>query len=287
MKRLLLLLFTVLLSFNIAIGEELVTGKTKSKFEPGDKILLQYNFSKCPVGEIPEGFEKITGAGECVKYDNHIWVAPSTKNDFRLYKKLDLGQGEFSIEFDILAYQDISGPHGPSFTLRLLESRGDTWDKTKLPYDPKFYWHYKNFVARLESVGDILKLKGVRNKEKVHIALQARRGQLRIFVNGKRAVSVPFDKLTPNEHISGFEFKIFPGTIAYGGLLSNIKVVKYTKKETKPTPEKLGIKVEKIKGGMKLTVPSRIFFEFNKFILKPEAKEALSVVADIIREKSL
>jgi len=113
MKRLLLLLFTVLLSFNIAIAGELVTGKTEYKFEPGDKILLQYNFSKCPAGEIPEGFEKITGVGECVKYDNHIWVAPSTDRDFRLYKRLNLGRDEFSIEFDMLEYQDISAGVGP------------------------------------------------------------------------------------------------------------------------------------------------------------------------------
>ena len=283
MKRLLLLVFTVLLGSNMAIAGELVTGKTIYKFEPGDKILLQYNFSKCPVGEIPEGFEKITGAGECVKYDNHIWVAPSTDNDFRLYKRLDLGRGDFSIEFDMLEYQDISGAIGPKVILRLLESRGDAWDKAKLPYDIEFRWFYNILSVNLEGIGEVLKLKGV-HKKKTHIAVQARRGQLRIYVNGKRAVSVPFNKLTPNEHISGFEFMFVGDTNAYGVLLSNIKVAKYTKKEAKPTPEKLGIKVEKIQGGMKLTVPSRVFFEFNSFILKPEAKEALSVVADIIRE---
>ena len=44
-------------------------------------------------------FDRISGAGECVKYNNAIWVAPSTDNDFRLYKKLDMGSDEFSIEF--------------------------------------------------------------------------------------------------------------------------------------------------------------------------------------------
>ncbi|HHD77397.1 MAG TPA: OmpA family protein, partial [Campylobacteraceae bacterium] len=47
---------------------------------------------------------------------------------------------------------------------------------------------------------------------------------------------------------------------------------------------KLGISVNKNKEGMKLTVPEKVLFDFNKFILKPEAKIALSVVADIIRE---
>ena len=71
---------------------------------------------------------------------------------------------------------------------------------------------------------------------------------------------------------------------AYDTLISSIKVTKYTEGEPKPTPEKLGIGMKKTKEGMKLTIPEKILFDFNRFILKPEAKEALSVIGDIIRE---
>jgi outer membrane protein OmpA-like peptidoglycan-associated protein len=36
---------------------------------------------------------------------------------------------------------------------------------------------------------------------------------------------------------------------------------------------------------MKLTVPERVLFDFNQFLLKPEAREALAVIADLVREK--
>ncbi|MBC7195681.1 MAG: OmpA family protein [Deferribacterales bacterium] len=278
------LIFILLLVFNIAFAGQLITGKTKNdKFEPGDKVLLQYSFSQCPVGEIPDGFDKITGAVECLKYENLIWIAPSTDNDLRLYKKIDLGCDDFSIEFDLLEYQDISGAVGPKFILRLLESRGPDWDKAKIPYDIEIPGFYNSIAVRLEGIGEITKVKGA-HKKKVHFAIQARRGQFRIYVDGRRAVSVPFDKLTPNEHVSGFELMFVEDTNAYGMLLTNLKVAKYTKKEAKPSPEKLGIKVENIKEGMKLTVPERVLFDFNKFTLKPEAREALDVIAGVIRE---
>ncbi|HHF52778.1 MAG TPA: OmpA family protein [candidate division WOR-3 bacterium] len=277
---LLAFILTLFLAFNMAFAEELVTGKTKYKFEPGDKVLLQYSFSQCPVGEIPAGFDKITGAVECVKYEDHIWVAPSTDNDLRLYKKIDLGRDDFSIEFDSLEYQDV-GDY-PQLILRLLESRGSDWDKAKLPYDVVIGGR-KTISVRLEGIGEVTRVKGA-HKKRIHFAIQARRGQFRIYVDGKRAVSVPFDKLAPNEHVSGFELMFVGDTNAYGILLTNLKVAKYTKKEAKPSPEKLGIKVEKNKEGMKLTVPERVLFNFNKFTLKPEAREALDVIAGVIRE---
>lgn len=286
MKAVVSLVSALLLICNTALAEGLVTGKTKYSFKPGDKILIHYDFKQCPVGEMPSGFDKITGAGECVKYNDHIWIAPSTDNDYRLYKKIDLGRDDFSIEFDLLEYQDIGGAIGPKFILRLLESRGPAWDKARLPYDVSFNGYYNRWGVGLEGIGRVAELQNI-HKEKIHVAVQARRGQFRVYVDGKRLVSVPFDKLTPNEHVSGFELMFVEDTNAYGALLSNIKVGKYTKKEAKPTPEKLGIKVQKTKEGMKLTVPERVLFDFNKFTLKPEAKEALGVVADIIRENQI
>lgn len=284
MRKVLYLVGMVFLVFSTAFAGGLVTGKTKYKFKPGDKVLLQYDFRQCPVGEMPQGFDKITGAGECVKYDDHIWVAPSTDNDYRLYKKLDLGRDDFSIEFDLIIYKK-EGIDTPTFVLRLLESRGQAWDTAKAPYDVEF--HYPDVLeVVLEGIGKVARVPNLL-KKKVHVAIQVRRNQFRIYINGKRKVAVPFNKLTPNEHISGFECMFVGETNAYDILLSNLKVAKYTKEEAKPTPEKLGIKVEKTKEGMRLTVPERVLFDFNKFILKPEAKEALGVVADIIRENPI
>lgn len=282
MKALLTFICTFLLVCNTVFAQGLVTGKTKYKFEPGDKVLLQYDFRQCPVGEMPKVFDKITGAGECVKYNDHIWLAPSLRctegHEAAVYKKLDIGKSEFSLEYDVIPLKN-----NAHLKLRLLKKQGEKWDQARFLYDLNFNgigWD-KSCEVRLENAGKIANIKNC-GKKKTHIAIQIRRRQYRVYVNGKRAVMKPF-----NGEVSGFEIRFPADTGEYAVLVSNIKVAKYTKKEAKPTPEKLGIKVEKTKEGMKLTVPERVLFDFNKFTLKPEAKEALGVVADIIRENPI
>ena len=280
MKRSLLVILLFFLCPSLALAQGLITGSEKRSFVPPDKVLFEEDFSKCPVGEPPTGFDKVSGAGECVKFGNKIWIAPATDGDYRLYKKLDLGTDEFAIEFDYLAYQE---PGGADFMFRFLESRGTAWDKAKPPYDLKIYDEYGGYTFWLEGVGKIGRLEKYHRK-KVHVAIQVRRKQLRVFADGKRLTMVPFN-LTPGEHISGFEFMFYEDTNKYGALLTNIRVGKYTSAEEKPQPEKLGIKVEDTAEGTKLTIPERVLFDFNKFFLKPESKEALHVVAQILKEQ--
>lgn len=269
----------LLIVSNFIVAEELITGSSQKNYVPPDKIIFKEDFSKCPVGEPPPGFDKFSGAGECVRYKNEIWVAPSTDGDYRLYKKVDLGSDEFAIEFDFLSYQD----QGVSdLIFRFLKSKGEPWDKAKAPYDTEIYDAYKSYIFRLEGVGKIGEIKNA-HKKKVHVALQVRRKQLRIYANGKRLTAVPF-KLPPNERISGFEFMFVRDTNKYGAFISNIKVGKYSNSEALPTPEKLGISIEKNGTNTKLTIPERLLFDFNKFFLKPESKEALHLIARILKE---
>ncbi len=261
-------------------GGSLVTGKTKrSKFEAGDKVLFATDFRDCPVGEFPEGFEKFEKAIECVRYDDHIWIAPSTGNGMRLWKRLEIGGNDFSIEYDLLVNPEGKKGIYPKVRFRPL-TKGESereWDKEEYfggeEYDVVFYGD------RLEvgKIGRILNVPSPREK-RLHIAIQVRRHQYRVFVDGTRLVSIPFDK-----KVHGFEFQMWE-TPAYGALVSNIRVAEYSEEEARPTPEKLGIGVKKTQEGMKLTMPERVLFDFNRFILKPEAKEALAVVGDIIRE---
>ncbi len=281
MKRLLLIFWVISMLPSIVWAQGLVTGESKT-FVPGDKILFEEDFSRCPVGDPPMGFDKVTGAGECVKYGDQIWIAPATDGDYRLYKKLDLGTDEFSIEFDFLGYQDSGGAIGADFLFRLLESKGKAWDQARLPYDLQIHDTYHGYSFWLEGVGGIGRLEKF-NKKKVHVAIQVRRHQLRVYANGKRLTVVPFN-VTSGEHVSGFELMFYDDTNKYGALITNIRVAKYTSAEERPQPEKLGIKVEKTSDGTKLTIPERVLFDFNKFFLKPEAREALHLVAQILKE---
>ncbi|WP_457596907.1 OmpA family protein [Hydrogenimonas sp.] len=260
----------------------LVTGSAKMKFEPGDKVLYETDFKECPVGEFPEGFDKFEKAVECVKYDDHIWIAPATKNGMRLWKKLEIGKKPFSFEYDLLVNPEAKKGIYPKLRLRLLTRgrREKEWNEEEYfgdqPYDVKFYGDR----IEVPKVGRVMEIRDNRRK-RLHMAIQVRRHQFRLFVDGKRLLSIPFQA---ENGVHGFEFALWESP-AYGILVSNIRIAEYTKKEAKPTPEKLGIGVEKTAEGYKVTVPEKVLFDFGKFILKPEAKEALAAAGDVVRQK--
>ena len=278
MRRLLskALLSVVIFMLPVLGVSGLVTGASKIKFVPGDKVLFATDFKQCPIGEVPEGFDKIDGVGECVRYNDRIWYAPSSDVKTRLSKKLDLGAGDFSIEFTALRN------HGErKLVLELYKESPKGWDRERLhrsvTYSTKFC------EIEMEKMGVLKRERGC-DERALHFALQVRRCQLRLYLNGKRLAATAWS-MKKGEKVSGFSlyFDGFDGK-PYGVLVTDVKAAKYTRKEAKPTPEKLGIDVTKTREGMKLTVPERVLFDFNKFILKPEAKETLSVVGDFIRE---
>ncbi len=277
MKKLVL---SVLIGVSCLMAGGLVTGAQKMKFVPGDQVVYEEDFSKCPVGEFPEGFDKFWGAGECVKYNNHIWFAPSTDGDFKIRKKINFGKGEFSIEFDYLIYQDVG--YAKLVIPIFMSDDPHKWDKEILASIEVGGDKGGCEIRYYPELGVVERYKGCFRK-KHHLALQVRRGQFRIFKDGRRLVSIPL-KLKENYKITGFGLEWVEDTNAYGLLVTNIRVARYSKPETKPTPEKLGIGVKKTKEGYKLTMPEKVLFDFNQFILKPAAKEALSSVSAFIVE---
>ena len=254
----------------------LVTGASRG-YQPGDKVLWATDFRNCPVGEMPEGFDRFRGTPECVKYNDHIWVSASTPAELELYKKIDLGREDFSIEFTVIIYA--SGDH---FKLNLFKKGPKTkgWDKEVAGRTLDVQMKYCEI--NVGGIGRVAIRRGCRKKP-FHFAIQVRRGQYRLYLNGKRLTAAPWP-LKKDENVSGFSFfrNDFDAK-PYDVLISDIKVTKYTKQEAKPTPEQLGIRVEKTAEGSKLTVPEKVLFDFNKFTLKPEARKALDAVARYIR----
>ncbi len=272
-KRLLVSMLALL--FSLSAGG-LVTGTSRG-YQTGDKVLWAIDFRNCPVGEIPEGFDKIEGVVECVNYNDHIWVAPSNTDGFRVVRKEEVGTDDFSIDFTVVPYKyrDVN------FFFDLyqedpIKPRVKAWKTLEMYFEPM------GCHISLSGVGGLRDSKACHNKP-FHIAIQARRHQLRIYRNGERIASIPFKIDKP---IIGFawgrrRFSLSPKP--YDTLLSDIKIAKYTKQEAKPTPEQLGIRVQKTAEGSRLTVPEKVLFDFNKFVLKPEARKALDAVARYIR----
>ncbi len=274
MKTFMGIVAALFLLVSAALAGGLVTGGSRYKFEPGDKILIDNDFRKCPVGEPPQGFDEVVGAPECVKFDNRIWIAPSNAGDLKLYKKVDLGNGDFAIEFSIVLHK----ARYCWAVLELYQTSPKGWHAVKIKRTLVFNAYGE---IHLEGVGKIAEFPHCQEKP-YHLAVQVRRGQFRVFLNGRRLTSVPFG-LKEGERVSGFALMRVRGSYPYEVLFSGLKVTRYTRKEAKPTPEQLGISVEKTSTGLKLTVPERVLFDFNRFTLKPEAKKALEVVADLIR----
>ena len=263
------LLISFLLNINIGFPQGLITS-AKRQFIPGNKVIYENTFKTCPVGELPEGFDKINGAGECVRYKNKIWFAASV-NSASLIKKADLGDDEFSVEFDLMFLKgNCSG-----VTLRFYS--GKQPGKNRLHYDVRIGpgCSGEAVYAGMEPVGRVYKSSFKSLNRKIHITIQVRRKQIRFYLNKKRLTMMPF-----KGNVTSVGFFV---SGKYKELISDIKLAKYSQKEIKPSPEKLGISVRNIQGGLKLTIPERILFDFNKFTLKPEAKQALEAVASIIK----
>lgn len=282
MKKVFYIVFVLCFVADIGFAQGLLTGSEKTNFVSGDKIIYKNDFHTCPVGEMPQKMYKFLGSVECVRYKNRIWLAPSTRctedHESAVYKKLNIGSSEFSIEFDIVALKT----HARAM-LRILRKKGDRWNNDRFPFDVYFNginWD-KSCNIRLEHAGDIARIKPCPEK-KVHLALQLRRGQFRVYVDGKRVIMKPFEM----GDVSGFEIRFPADTDRYGVLVSSIKVAEYSNKEAKPKPEELGISVKETKSVITLKIPERVLFDFNKFTLKPKAKRALSTVAYFIKEHS-
>jgi len=251
-------------------SQELITGAER-KFVPGDKVVFQEDFSGCPVGELPASFDKLDGMGECVRFGDSIYFA-SIKDHARLIKSLDLGEDEFSIEYDLFFLKgecaesevllwDGDKPGEGATLVRFTVGPGCTGDAV---------------YSTLEGVGRVFKSDYKSLKKLIHVALQVRRKQLRIYINGKRVAMKPF-----KGHVKSVGWVLHG---EYSELLTNIRIGKYSSPEEKPKPELLGIKVQKTESGTTLTVPEKVLFDFNEFFLNPEAKKALHVVAEILRE---
>lgn len=264
MKKLFIFIFFMVNIF----AATLVTGE-KKPFIPGDKILFFEDFNRCPVGEIPESFDKIDGIGECVKLNNNIWFT-SSRDHVSLIKNIDLSNKEFSIEYDIYFLKG----NCRGIDLSFFKQKDAKEHKWSIGIGPGCSG--EAVYIGMEKFGRIYKSKYKSLNRKLHIAIQVRRGLLRIYFDNKRLTNIPF-----KEKIKSIKITI-PGE--YHELIDNIKIATYSKKEEAPKPEKLGIEVKKIENGLLLRVPAKILFDFNKFVLKPKSKEALESIAYVINQ---
>ncbi|WP_295421866.1 OmpA family protein [Sulfurovum sp.] len=266
----------ILLLVSSLVASDLITGQS-IKFQRGDKVLYQNDYGKCPVGELPSDFGKIVGGFECVKFDNHMFVAKTAGDHSYLIKNIKL-EGDFAIEFDALIHSE------DNFFVKLVHKDKNEYKELQTkPYSIHVGPYSSFYQIDVDGYG-ILKKGHFKKNQIFHIAMQVRRGLFRVYLNGKRLLSVPFNN---KGSIDGVKFHYWRSGKAYGVLFSNVVISSYSKKEEVPKPESFGINVKEDSTSFNLSIPEKVLFDFNKFFLKAEAKKALDSVAYFINHNSV
>ncbi len=181
-------------------------------FKPGNILLFSEDFSTCK--EVPSGFKILKGKVECVEFGGRRWMVNVTPES-RVSKALDL-KGDFAIEFDVYT----PGMQWEELYLRLGRTgKGETLVLRNMLARP-------GFDIRFPEWGDAV---GSTTAKTVHrIAIQQRKGSLRVFVDGKRIVTTEVDPVLALKNRDGFVI-IQKGDMEKGEyfLVSNFKVTRY------------------------------------------------------------
>lgn len=217
----------------IAYGQ-IIGGAEQAKFEPGDVTLFADDFSSVPIGEPSPNFKLMQGNYEIAQFQGKKWLRPLAR-EVELVKPLQFPD-EFSLE---IAFHHLG--NGASCHIYLLPAEGVArWGSygTRRFADLEFSRHFEETVRvslRLSVPKASLDLHEVVSREfkfgqTHHVAIQVRRQQIRLFVDGQRIAVAPFN---PEEPIAGLGFRwgVNPDKPL---LLTDLRVAAYSKRELAP-----------------------------------------------------
>ncbi len=274
----------------LLVGAVLIRGAQKLPFTAGDQTILEDDFSRCPVGEIPEGWEILSGAVECARMESQIWVLP-LQHVTRLQRILDFPE-EWSLELQVYGW----GPQGPFLDVQLYEVRdgrveGDYRTGVLLRADQgsKKILLWASVWEKGKPRNEFIRERRIAPTEQAFwLQIQYRRKQFRVFVDGKLISRVPASLPTGRMalqlrfgHTSAGPTPLSEAAMLLGG----IRLAGYSAPETPPEPEsvllqKLG--AQEVEGGWKVVLQETVLFDVGKWDLKPEARETLDRLAQLI-----
>lgn len=222
----------------IAYGQ-IIGGAEQAKFEPGDVTLFGDDFSSVPIGEPSPNFKLMKGSYEIAQFQGKKWLRPLDKS-LGLTKPLRLPD-EFSLEFTFYAFKE----GAPWVNVYLHSAKGlAEWseDSERFVQVQVGREHDDTYVALWMSekptgypknvVRQILK-----SDQPHQVALQVRRGQLRLFVDGQRVATVPFRPESSIEGLGFYWYHTYGTEKPYRDspvLLTNFRIATYSKRELAP-----------------------------------------------------
>ena len=218
-----------------SLAGQIVGGAEGAKFEPGDVTLFAEDFSSIPLGDLSPKFKLLSGSYEVAQFKGRRWIRPLDKG-LRLIKVLKFPE-EFSVEFAFYAFE----AGGPYMQFTLLSSEGVREGGKKgfllLKLGREFRHDYLELRAsdKPREYFPRAITKQVLPPDALHrVALQVRRGQLRLFVDGKRAALIPFRPEGPIEGMGFYWSHSFETKTPYRDspvLLTDLRVARYSRRE--------------------------------------------------------
>lgn len=276
--------------------EQLVGGAERYIFEPGDKVIYQNDFANCPVGEIVPEIKPIRNSYECARFKDRIWIRP-LEHSTHLVMSLDFPK-EFSFEFDCYSFPKAGNPRVHVFLYRksrverVLQGDFGLRAVVAVCSEDEFRGGIESDPKR--DVEEEYRRK-IEPGQIHHIAIQLRRNQLRIYVDGQRVAQEPYQANEPFGAVlmtfwRTYEFeKPFAEVPA---LITNLRLAGYSQPELPPGAETDLIKqlgAVQTEEGLKITLQEAVLFDFGKWELKPGASDVLDKVAQLalLRRKPL
>jgi outer membrane protein OmpA-like peptidoglycan-associated protein len=127
-------------------------------------------------------------------------------------------------------------------------------------------------------------------KGRIHrIAIQARRSQIRFYVDGNMVGHAPFNPDAPLGSLSFYFGRHAGSPTPYAdapALVGDIRLAVYSRGEAVPQAEKDLIRdlgAVQTPAGLKVTLSEAILFDFGKWTLKPDADQTLERLAQLAR----
>ncbi len=260
-------------------------------FTPGDRVLYRTELAKCPVGEMLPDWRAVKGDYECARFRDRIWMRPLAMGTVLLLPFDQPLPAEFSLEFDYYTHEE--GCPFVEFRLH-SETQLARFGEDSLAYAGGAYAGGHLACPREPSSFGAANRPGrlrldlqtrVQGNGPHRVAVQARRGQIRFFLDGKRIGRKHFDPEGPIAGLSLYFYRHYGTGKDYAEvpvLIGDLRLAAYSAPEAVPQAERDLIRelgAVTTPEGLKVTLSAAVLFDFGKWTLRPQAGATLDKLA--------
>ncbi len=286
----LLVLFTTLKALP-SVAAPLQGAAQRHSFVAGEQTVLALQLNTCPVGEIPRNIMLIHGAVECARMEDRMWLHPLADPVVLAIPFPEALQRDFSLQFPVW----LAEKGCPYVTFRLhspeqmhrMGKQPNAWVGGALIGGTLACSRLDSGFGARSQPGRIAHDVRFRLQDRTRhmIAIQVRRGQARLYVDGQRVGMLPFRPGEPVAGMSLYFHRAFGTRVALPdapALVGSMRLAIYRQAESAPEAERGlidDLQAQRTAEGLKVVLSEALLFDVGDWHLKPRAAEVLSKVA--------